>query len=97
MISKNDVAHIAHLARIALTDTEKEKFEKELSAILSFVEQLGELDTENVLPMTGGTQLKNVMREDDAIDTSLEGNPERLLSAAPEREKGYVKVKAVFE
>ena len=97
MISQKDVAHIAHLARIALTDAEKKKFEKELSAILAFVEELNEADTSTVAEMTGGTRMENVMREDDAIDASLEGNADQLLSAVPSREERLVKVKAVFE
>lgn len=96
-ITKKDVEHIAHLARIELTEAEKQKFEKDLSAILEFVEKLNEVDTENVEPMVGGTSLENITREDKQIDVSLEGHQAGLLNQVPERKEGWVKVKAVFE
>ena len=96
-ITKQDVKHIARLARIELTPEEETKFEKELSAILGFVEKLNEVDTENVQPLTGGTLLENVMRKDEQIDNDLQGKEAALLDAAPEKERGYVRVKAVFE
>ncbi|KKU06019.1 MAG: Aspartyl/glutamyl-tRNA(Asn/Gln) amidotransferase subunit C [Parcubacteria group bacterium GW2011_GWA2_45_30] len=96
-INIKDVQHIAHLARIELTPEEETKFEKELSAILGFVEKLNEVDTENVQPLTGGTLLENVMRKDEQIDNDLQGKEAALLDAAPEKERGYVRVKAVFE
>lgn len=96
-ITKQDVQHIAKLARIELTPDEETKFEKELSAILGFVEKLNEVNTENVEPMTGGTVLENIMRDDEQIDKDLQGKEASLLGAAPEKERGYVKVKYVFE
>lgn len=96
MISRADVQHIARLARLALTDEEEEKFEKELSSILGFVEKLNEADTAGVMPMTGGSLLEHVMREDAVADSALEGKHERLLAAVPEKKDGWVKVKAVF-
>lgn len=96
-ISHKDVEHIAHLARIELTEVEKQKIEKDLSAILEFVEKLNEVDTENVEPMTGGTSLKNITREDKQIDVSLEGHQASLLAQVSEKKEGWVKVKAVFE
>ena len=97
MITQKDVEHIAHLARIELTDEEKQKFGHDLSAVLAFVGKLNEVDTEGVEPMTGGTMLENVMREDEQIDDVLEGKSALLLDAAPEKKEGWVKVKSVFE
>lgn len=96
-ISPKDVEHIAQLARIELTEAEKQKFEKDLSVILEFVEKLNEVDTENVVPITGGTSLENITREDKQIDVSLEGHQASLLNQAPERKEGWVKVKSIFE
>lgn len=97
MISRKDVQHIARLARIALTPAEEAQFEQELAAILDFVAKLGEADTVNVEPLTGGTELLNVMREDGAsIPRNTETGPS-LLDAAPGRREQYVEVKAVFE
>ena len=97
MITQKDVQHIAELARIELTQEEKDKFEKELSGILDFFEQLNEVDTEGVLPMAGGTASENRMREDSAVDVALEGKSAELLQAIPEKKEGWVKVKAVFK
>lgn len=96
-ITKKEVEHIARLARIELTDAEIAKYENDLSGILDFVNKLNEADTEHVAPLAGGTELKNVMREDvfeiqhDSIEAAM------LVKAAPEHENGFVKVKKVFE
>lgn len=97
MINKKDVEHIASLARIALTEQEKEKFQKELSAILGFVGALNALDTFEVAPMTGGTLLENSMRQDQQKTLLLEGKSQELVFAAPERREGWVRVKKILE
>lgn len=97
MISKADVQHIAHLARLALTDKEEEKFEKELSSILEFVEKLNAADTEGIMPMTGGSLQEHILREDAVADGVLEGRDEKLRDAVAERKGDWIKVKAVFE
>ncbi len=96
MITKRDVAHIADLARLALTSEEEERFAGELSAILDFVGELNELDTADVASMSGGTDLVNVMRDDGAHNLSLEGKAEALLAAVPEKKGALVKVRSVF-
>jgi aspartyl-tRNA(Asn)/glutamyl-tRNA(Gln) amidotransferase subunit C len=95
MITKKDVEHIAGLARIGLSEAEKEKFEKELSAVLDFIGKLNEVDTSLVEPETGGTILKNITREDKEFPPL--GVPEDLVNAAAKKEKGFIKVKGVFE
>ena len=95
-ISRQDVEHIASLARIELNAEEKKIFETELSGILSFVGTLNELDTSDIEPVTGGTMLCNVMREDEQIDKYMEESPAQLVEAAPEQKNGFVKVKSVF-
>lgn len=95
-ISRADVRHIAELARIELGDDEEEKFEKELSSILGFVEKLNEVDTAGVIPMSGGGTMQSVMREDGPEHTVLEGKSAELLGAVPERKDDWVKVKAIF-
>lgn len=89
--------HIAHLARIELSEKELSKFQNELSEILNFVEELNQVDTEGVSPMTGGTALKNITRPDAALDGSIEGKQTNILHAAPTVKNGWVEVKAVFE
>lgn len=95
-ITRKEVEHVAHLARIELNEKETIKFEKELSAILEFVEKLKEVDTSTVKPLTGGTDLQNVWREDEQIDKKLEGKSVELLQAMPEKKDNWLKVKAVF-
>ena len=96
MIEKKDAARIADLAHIALTTEEEEKFSRELSAILRFVEELNELDTSGVEPVRGGTDLENVMRDDAVADASLEGKAAELLAAVPHKKDNRVQVPAVF-
>lgn len=93
-----NVDRIARLARIALTEAEKERLEKELSGILEFVEKLKETDTERVRPVSGGATLENAFREDAAEreDEDRKRAP-RLTDAAPEKHNGWIKVKAVLE
>ena len=97
MITRQDVQHIAKLARIELTPEEEERFGHELSAILQFVEQLNEVDTAGIEPMTGGTHLEQVMRKDEQLDTSIERRSPALIEAASEKKGRWVRVLSVFE
>ena len=72
MITKEEVIKIALLARLKLTDTEVEKFQKELSGILDFMKKLDELDTDNVEPLYQVTGLEHVVREDGSKPTTKE-------------------------
>lgn len=91
-----DITHIARLARIRLTEAEKEKFRKELSGILEFVEKLNEADTERVRPVNGGATLENAFREDAAEHNGEHERAARLIDAAPEKHRGWIQVKAIF-
>lgn len=95
-ITKKEVEHIAELARINLTEEEKSKLEKELSAILKFVEKLKEIDTDRVEPLTGGTTLENRIREDEQIEKTLEGKQTELVRQMPDRKESWLKVKSTF-
>lgn len=97
MLSKKEVEHIADLARIALSAAEKEKMTKELSVILEFVEKLNELAVDRIDPLSGGTFAENVFREDEEVRKFFAGDQNMLVSAAPAKKDGYVKVKAVFD
>lgn len=97
MITQKDIEYIARLARIDLTVKEKQRFENDLPSILEFVETLKKVDTENILPVTGGTDQKNTVRDDMEINEALEEKAGKLLDAVPEKEGNYAKVKAVFE
>lgn len=93
-ISQKEVEHIANLARIELTEAEKQKFEKELSATLDFIGKLNEADTKDIEPMTGGTDLINITRPDEK-EKPL-GDAESLVGASPTKENNFIEVKAVF-
>jgi aspartyl-tRNA(Asn)/glutamyl-tRNA(Gln) amidotransferase subunit C len=93
-ISVDQVKHVAHLARLAITEEEAEKFTKQLDAIISFAEQLNELDTDNVEPTSHVLELKNVLRE----DIPSVGLPrEEVLKNAPEHIEGQIMVPAIIE
>lgn len=102
MISKQEVKHIAKLARLGITEQEEEKFQKEISSILEYVGELDKIDTEGVKPLTGGLDIMSVFREDEAEEESHEESEERmkqaqkLVAAAPDSKDGYVKVKAIL-
>ncbi len=90
-----DIKHIAKLARLGLTGKERKKFQKELSAILDFVEKLNEVKTEKVEPTAQATGLGNVVRSDKGrVRSKREG--EKLLKLAPETKGGYVKTETVL-
>ena len=93
-ISKQEVYHVAKLARLKLTESEALKYQKDLNSILTYVDSLKELDTENVRPMSHGMDIKNVWREDLQVE---EKKPEDLLSNAPMREGKYFKVPKILE
>lgn len=93
-ISIQDVEHVAKLARLDLTEEEKETYAKQLSEILAYVEQLNAVDTEQVAPTSHVMELVNVMREDE----SRPSPPiEQVLKNAPDEEDGHFRVPAVLE
>lgn len=88
------VRRVAKLSRIAVRDDEVEHLKSELNAILAFVEELGELDVEDVPPMTSVTPMKIRMREDRITDGD---DAERVLANAPAREGDFFVVPKVVE
>jgi aspartyl-tRNA(Asn)/glutamyl-tRNA(Gln) amidotransferase subunit C len=93
-ITKKDVEHVANLARLELSDAEKEQFEDQLNAILKYAEKLNELNTDGIEPTSHVLPLANVMRE-DKVKASLP--IEKVLLNAPEEEDGHFKVPPVLE
>ena len=94
-INKTSLKHLAGLSRLELTEHEEEKFVGDLEKILTHFTELQAVNTENVVPMTGGTELKNVFREDGVTVSSL--SPDRVVEAFPEKKDHWLKVPAVFE
>ena len=93
-IDKETVDKIAHLARLVLTEEEKNRSIEELSEILSFMEKLGELDTNGVEPLIYMNEHVNVLRPDEVIQ---EISREEALSNAPLKNEAYFKVSKVIE
>ena len=93
-LDKTAVAHIAALARIKLTDVELEPLADELSSILTWVEQLNEVDTSDVPPMTSAVARSLPMREDVVTDG---GDPNRVLGNAPRTVNNFFVVPKVVE
>ncbi|MBW1763457.1 MAG: aspartate--tRNA ligase [Deltaproteobacteria bacterium] len=94
MISRDEVNHVAKLARLRLTDTEIDMFQKDLNSILEYVEELGELNTDDISPMSHVLDVKNVWREDTQTENK---ETEPLIANAPMREKAYFKVPKILE
>jgi aspartyl-tRNA(Asn)/glutamyl-tRNA(Gln) amidotransferase subunit C len=94
-IDKKEVEHIAKLARLSLTEKEIEKYQKELSQILEYIEKLKEVDVSNVEPTFHPLKVKNVMRKDTEIKKGIE-KIKKLIESMPERKEGYLKVKRVL-
>lgn len=95
-LTREQVVHVAKLARLGLTEAEIEKFQSQLSSILDYVEQLNEVDTEGVPPTAQVTGLLNIKREDEVKKPNL-AEPEKLLEQSPlPRENNQIKVKSVF-
>lgn len=89
MITIKDVEHVAKLARLKLTEEEKEKFTKQLDAIIEHMDKLNEVDTTGIEPMAHAIPSSNVMREDEV---KQEFTRDEMLSNAPEEEDGFFKV-----
>ncbi|KKU77076.1 MAG: Aspartyl/glutamyl-tRNA(Asn/Gln) amidotransferase subunit C [Parcubacteria group bacterium GW2011_GWA2_47_8b] len=93
-ITKKSLEHLADLARLELNAQEDEKFLADLKKILDHFQELQALNTDGVQPMTGGTESKNVFREDGATKSSI--SPDGVVEAFPEKEKHWLKVPPVF-
>ena len=93
-VSHEQARHIAKLARIAMTDEELEKLVPELNAIIGWVEQLAEVDTDGVEPLTAVIDQKLRLRDDAVTDGNVR---DKVLSNAPEPQHGFFAVPKVIE
>jgi aspartyl-tRNA(Asn)/glutamyl-tRNA(Gln) amidotransferase subunit C len=93
-LSREEVLHIASLARVGVTEEDVEKFREQLSNILENFEVLQKLDTRDVPPTTQSIALQNVLKCDE-VRPSL--TPEEVIANAPQKEQDWIKVKVVLE
>ena len=93
-LTRAEVEHIAKLARVALSEEDKVKFEEQLSEILDHFDVLRQLDTDDVPPTAHTLPLENVFSPDQARDSLP---PDDILANAPRSEDGLFRVRAVLE
>jgi aspartyl-tRNA(Asn)/glutamyl-tRNA(Gln) amidotransferase subunit C len=93
-ISIAEVEHVARLARLDLTDDEKNLFAGQMDAIIGYVEKIKELDTNGVMPTSHAVPMENAFRE-DSIRHSI--GVEKALGNAPQRADSFFKVPKVIE
>lgn len=93
-VSREDVRHVAQLARLDFTEKEEEQMAGELSRILDYVEKLDELDTSGVAPMSHVLDIQNVFRPDE-LESRIDR--EEALAPAPEVDGEYFLVPQVIE
>ena len=95
-ITKETVAKVAKLANLSLTDSEIEKFTPQLAEIFGYIDQLGQVDTDKVVPTAAVNNLNNVTREDTIADHRVFDQKEALGQSA-KVEKNMFVVKAVID
>jgi aspartyl-tRNA(Asn)/glutamyl-tRNA(Gln) amidotransferase subunit C len=93
-ISRDDVQHLAQLSSLQLSDDETDALQADISTILTYIQQLAELDTTGVEPTYQVTGLQNVWRDDVVIDSAV--HREQLLALAPASTNHQVKVPKVL-
>ena len=93
-LTREEVLHIARLARLGLTEAEVSRLSEQLSNILEHFEVLQQVDTTGVPPTAQPNALQNVLKEDE-VEASL--SQQQVLANAPRREGDFFRVKAVLE
>ncbi len=93
-ISSREVEYVANLARLEVTDKEKEKFTAQLNDILLYIDKLNELDTKGVEPMSHAIAVTNAFREDKILDSI---GTEQTLANAPDTRGEFFRVPKVID
>ncbi len=94
MLTREQVEHVANLAKLALSEEEIEIYRSQLSAILDYAAILERLDTDNISPTATVLPLRNVMRDDEAAPSFQQAD---ALANAPSAKEGFFQVKAILE
>ena len=93
MIDVDQVRKVAMLARLELSEAEEQQFTGQLNNILEYVQQLGELETDDVPPTTRAIEVSNITRPDQL---EVFAEREAILDSAPEREEDFFKVPKIM-
>ena len=93
-LSREEVLHIALLARLGLTETEVDRFREQLSNILDNFEILQQIDTSDISPTAQSIALQNVVSDDEVIPSLPQS---QVLANAPRKEGEFFKVRSVLE
>jgi aspartyl-tRNA(Asn)/glutamyl-tRNA(Gln) amidotransferase subunit C len=94
VISREDVEHVARLARLALSEAEAERMREQLSSILAYIDTLRALDTTGVEPTSHAVPLVNVMRDDETRPGLAQ---DVALAGAPDRSEAFFRVPRIIE
>ncbi|KRL12237.1 Asp-tRNA(Asn)/Glu-tRNA(Gln) amidotransferase subunit GatC [Schleiferilactobacillus perolens] len=94
MIDRDQVAHVAGLAKLQFTDQELTAFTKQMEDIMAMADQLNEVDVGDTTPLYQVTDLKNVFREDKPV---LWQTRDQLLENVPEKQNGLIKVPSILD
>lgn len=94
MVDKKIVEHVAKLARIDISETDKEFLNEQLSKILSYIDKLKKLNVDDIEPMRGLHLGQNIFRPDQAKNSGLQ---EDILKNAPSQQDNYFKIPKVIE
>ena len=88
-----DIIYLAKLARLKLTDAEKERFSSQMGTIIKYIEKLDELDTKNVQPTAHVVGLKNIFRDDMVMEPLTDHDP---INDSPAHSKGHYEVPKII-
>jgi len=94
LVSREQVEHVAKLARLELQEDEKDKLVEQFSNILEYFNQLSEVDTDGIEPMAHAIPIVNVMREDKS-ETVI--TRDEIMKNAPLEEEGFFKVPKITD
>lgn len=94
-LTKKDVEHVAHLAKLPLSDKEIETYFKQLGKIVNYIGELNEVDTKNTEPTSQTTGLENVF-ESDELKSQQGSSQEEALSGTEKNYNGYFQVEAIL-
>lgn len=94
IISDETIEYVGILAKLELSEEEKEQAKKDMGSMLDYIDKLGELDTEGVEPMSHVFPISNVFREDVVVNTDMR---EEILKNAPGQKDGMFVVPRTFD